>query len=85
MLNAFGSPVNLFPSVAFAHDVHGTTPAPLNTFVENRAALTFGIEATYLERWSAGLSYTNFFSIGDDEHNVLRDRDFVSLNVKYSF
>ncbi|MEQ8964305.1 MAG: DUF1302 domain-containing protein [Azospirillaceae bacterium] len=85
MLNAFGTPVNLFPSVAFSHDVHGTTPAPLNTFVENRAALTFGIEATYLERWSAGLSYTNFFSIGDDEHNVLRDRDFVSLNVKYSF
>jgi len=85
MLNAFGSPVNLFPSIAFAHDVQGTTPAPLNTFVENRAAVSVGLEATYLERWSAEIGYTNFFSIGDDEHNVLRDRDFVSLNVKYSF
>ncbi len=84
MLNAIG-PVNLFPVVGFSHDVGGTTPLPLGNFIEDRAAVSFGLNATYLEQWSAGIQYTNFFAIGDDEFNMIRDRDVVTLNVKYSF
>ena len=83
-LSAIG-PINLFPSLAFSHDVHGTTPLPLGNFIEDRAAITVGLTATYLSSWSASVRYTNFFAIGDDEHNMSNDRDFVSLNIKYSF
>ena len=84
MLNAIG-PINVFPVLGFSHDVSGTTPLPLGNFVEDRASVSVGVDFTYLNQWSAGLRYTNFFAIGDDEFNTVRDRDFVSLNLKYSF
>ncbi|NNG04601.1 MAG: DUF1302 domain-containing protein [Inquilinus sp.] len=84
MLNAIG-PINVFPKLGFSHDVGGTTPLPIGNFVEDRASVSVGVDFTYQNSWSAGLQYTNFFAIGDDEFNTIRDRDFVSLNVKYSF
>lgn len=84
MLSAIG-PVNLFPVFGFSHDVGGTTPLPLGNFVEDRASVSIGLNANYLEQWSAGIQYTNFFAIGDDEFNTIRDRDLITLNVKYSF
>lgn len=81
-LNAIG-PINLFPRVSFQHDVNGTTPAPLATYLDGRKAVSFGIGATYQQNWSADLQYTNFFGGGD--YNLINDRDFVSINVKYSF
>ena len=84
MLNAVG-PVNLFPTIGWQHDMHGTTPAPIANFVEDRAAISLGLNATYLDAWSGGIQYTNFFAIGEDEFNTIRDRDFVSMNVRYAF
>ena len=84
ILNAIG-PVNLFPRVAFAHDPGGSTPLPLGTFVENRASVSVGIEATYLDRWSADLQYTEFFAIGDNSFVDINDRDFVSFSLSYAF
>lgn len=81
-LGAIG-PVNLSPQIAFAHDVDGTTPQPLGTFVEGRKAATLTLSATYLNAWRADLSYTNFFGGGD--FNLGKDRDFVALAVSYSF
>ena len=75
--------VNLAPRVAWRHDVSGVTPLPLGNFVEGRKAVTFGVNATYLEKWSADVSYTNFFGAG--HHNLINDRDFVAFNLKYSF
>ena len=83
MLNAIG-PVNLFPVIGFSHDVGGTTPLPLGNFIEDRASVSIGVNATYLEQWSAGIQYTNFFAIGDDEFNAIRDRDLITFNLKYS-
>jgi len=80
--NAIGA-VNLQPSIAFNHDVNGTSPAPISNFVEKRKAMTFGLGANYLNRWQANLSYTNNF--GGGKYNVLRDRDFVSATISYSF
>lgn len=79
--NAIGA-INLSPRIAFAHDVVGTTPLPLGNFVEDRKALTLGIGATYQNTWSADLSYTRYF--GGGNFNLIHDRDFISLNVKWS-
>lgn len=76
-------PIGLTPSLAFAHDVHGTTPGPLNTFLEDRKSITASVRASYQNNLRAELSYTSFF--GADIFNVINDRDFVSLSFSYSF
>ncbi len=81
--NAFGLPFNLSPRLGFNHDVNGTTPGPGGNFIEGRKSVTVGLGATYLEKWGADISYTSFFGAGI--RNLISDRDFVSINLKYSF
>ena len=73
--------VNLFPYLRFGHDVGGNSPSPSGSFVEGRTALTLGLRADYLSRWQADLGYTRFAG----RRNKLRDRDFVTATIKYSF
>ncbi|MCP5005202.1 MAG: DUF1302 domain-containing protein [Planctomycetes bacterium] len=80
--NAIGA-VTLSPTAAFSHDVNGITPGPGVNFVEGRKALTLGLKAKYLEKWQAGVSYTNYF--GREHLNPIHDRDFVTFNIKYFF
>jgi len=80
--NVIGS-VNMIPQIAFAHDVQGTTPAPVANFIQNRKTVTLSCKATYLNAWEGVLAYTNFY--GADSFNPLADRDFVSLTASYSF
>jgi hypothetical protein len=80
--NAIGA-VTLSPRIAWSHDVDGNTPGPGGSFIEHRKAITFGLGANYLNTWTADLSYTNFF--GARRYNLLNDRDFVAMNIKYSF
>ena len=75
--------MNLQPVIGFRHDVKGTTPAPIGNFVEHRKGLNLGLRADFLNRRSGEISYTNFF--GGGQNNPLRDRDFLSFNLKYSF
>jgi hypothetical protein len=81
--NAFGSSFNLSPRIAFNHDVNGITPGPGGNFIEGRKSATIGVEGSFLSEWSADLSYTAFWGAGN--LNLIGDRDFVSLTVKYSF
>lgn len=80
--NAIG-PINLFPHMAWKHDVKGNSPSPGGNFIEHRKAITFGLTATYQNSWETDLSYTNFFGAG--RRNLINDRDFVAFNIKYSF
>lgn len=80
--NAIG-PVGLTPVFAWQHDVTGTAPGPGGNFIEGRMAATVGLDASFQQQWGAELRYTNF--LGGGSHNLLIDRDFVSLNLKYSF
>ena len=80
--NAIGA-VTLSPRLAWSHDVNGTTPGPGGNFVDGRKAVTVGIEANYQYTWTADLSYTEYFGGGD--YNLIIDRDFLALNIKYSF
>ena len=70
------------PRVIFSHDVQGNSPAG-QPFQEDRKVLTLGVNTTYIDRFSAGLSYTSFFGAGD--YNVLNDRDFLNFNLRYTF
>ncbi len=78
-----GGGVNLSPRIGFTHDVDGSTPAPLATFVEDRKSLVLGLSGSYINRISADLSYVSFFHGG--RRNTLRDRDYVRFQVTYSF
>ncbi|GGF47031.1 hypothetical protein GCM10011611_61820 [Aliidongia dinghuensis] len=77
-------PVNLRPEISFAHDINGISPGPgPGNFIAGRKAVELGLQATYQNRWAAEISYTNYF--GGKGQDLLTDRDFVALNVKYSF
>jgi len=78
---AFGSPVNLSPSVAWKWDFGGNTPAPFGNYQAERKAITIGINGTYLANWAASLSWTSNF--GPDA--PLDDRDFAAATVSYAF
>lgn len=81
--NFLGSAYTVSPRFAFNHDVNGTTPGPGGNFVEDRKSFTLGVEANYLNQWSADLSYTRFFGAGT--FNLISDRDFVAVSAKYAF
>ncbi|MFO7813388.1 MAG: DUF1302 domain-containing protein, partial [Pelovirga sp.] len=80
--NAIGA-VTLSPRIAWAHDVNGTTPGPGGNFVEGRKAITLGLGANYQNKWSADISYTDFFGAG--RYNLINDRDFLAAEIKYFF
>lgn len=75
--------VNVSPSIQWAHDVRGNTPLPLGTFQDGRCSVAFATEFTYQYNWALTLTYTNYF--GGGKYNLIRDRDFVSATLKYSF
>ncbi|NBD94865.1 MAG: DUF1302 family protein [Gammaproteobacteria bacterium] len=81
--NVFGTAWNMTPRLAFNHDVDGVAPGPGGNFVEGRKQATVGVTFSYLSRWQAGVSYTNFFGAGSN--NLLGDRDFVAASLSYSF
>jgi hypothetical protein len=81
--NVFGTAWSMTPRVAFNHDVSGVAPGPGGNFIEGRKQATLGVTFSYLSRWQAGLSYTNFF--GGGTNNLLSDRDFVAASLSYSF
>ena len=81
-LNAF-SGVNLFPRLAWSHDVKGYAPQPGGAFNEGNMSIGLGLEAVYQNKVSADISYTNYF--GGKPYNDSRDRDFISASVSYSF
>jgi hypothetical protein len=80
--NAIG-PVTVSPRLGWAHDVHGTTPGPGGSFIDGRKQLTLGVAFNYLNEWIFDFSWTTYMGAG--EFNMLKDRDFVSASVRYSF
>ncbi len=72
--------VNFTPRFAWSQDVDGYSPN--SNFNEGAKALSLGLTAEYLNRYTAAIDYTTF-SGGD--YNTIEDRDFVSLSVSVSF
>ncbi len=76
------SGINLKPSVSWAHDVEGYSPANSSGFVEGRKAVSLALNGDYLNRYTAGISWTRFFG-GD--FNISKDRDFIAASLGISF
>jgi hypothetical protein len=70
--------INLSPNIAWSHDVQGYGP----NFDEGSKAVSLGVDADYLNTYTASLSYTNYFG-GDFNTNV--DRDYVALSFGVNF
>lgn len=77
------SGVNLRVRGTFSHDVNGTTPDPLFLFLEDSKSANVTFTFDYLSKWSLSASYNAFWG-GIGTTNALRDRDFVSFNIKYA-
>ncbi len=80
--NAIGV-INLTPVFAWSHDVEGVTPTPISNFVAGAKTMTLMLNAVYLQKLTAQLSFTMYFGAG--KANLLHDRDFVSYSMSYSF
>ncbi|MFT6463224.1 DUF1302 domain-containing protein [Halopseudomonas sp.] len=70
--------INLSPNVSWSHDVTGYGP----NFSEDAKAINIGLNADYGNKYSASLSYTDFF---DGKYNTNVDRDFLSASVSVNF
>jgi hypothetical protein len=81
--NFMGSAFTVSPRFAFNHDVNGNTPGTGGNFVQGRKSITLGVEANYLNQWSADLAYSRFYGAGI--FNTISDRDFVSVSARYAF
>jgi len=71
------------PTVAFSHDVEGTSPSPISNYVEDTMSLNLSVGMAYQNTWRGSLGYTSFFGGGIE--NKDRDRDFASISLSYSF
>lgn len=70
--------INLSPSLAFSHDLKGYSM----NFNEDAKAVSLGLTADYLSKYSANINYTNFF---DGKYNTMVDRDFAAISFSVSF
>lgn len=68
--------------VAFLHDIHGITPAPIQNYIEGRKRILAGAEVDFTSRISGQMIYQAFW---DGKFNNLADRDHVNLSVSYNF
>ncbi|MDX1589139.1 MAG: DUF1302 domain-containing protein [Oleiphilaceae bacterium] len=79
--NAFMG-ANLTPQVFFSHDVKGFAPDPFPNFQEGNKQVGLTLAADFLDKYSAEISYSNFF---DGKFNTVNDRDFVGANIAVNF
>ncbi|HHX6252294.1 TPA: DUF1302 domain-containing protein [Pseudomonas aeruginosa] len=70
--------LDLTPNMSWSHDVQGYGP----NFTEGGKAVSVGLNAVYLSKYNASISYTDFFG-GDYTTNT--DRDFLSVSFGVSF
>ena len=78
--------IDMTPHISFQHDVQGTSPVGAGFFVAHNASIGIGVDFSYLQNLTWGMTYaTNFMIGGSAEQNVNIDKDFVSAYISYSF
>ena len=69
--------------LAFGYNPKGKTSYAISGFNEDANSASVGLDFTYLDVYKFGVSYTAF--LGDAADNAKTDRDYVALNLKYTF
>jgi len=82
--------VTLTPSIGFSYGIFGNTPASLPGFTKSVTSMNFGLKINYLDNWSMNINYFKSWGGGSGgsggaSRNPYIDRDFVGVNVAYSF
>lgn len=75
--------VDLIPGIAWSHDVEGYSPEPGQVFNEGRRSLGLSLGFEFNPNTRASIAYTRFANSA--AFDPLRDRDFLSGTVSYSF
>lgn len=75
--------VTVIPSVGYQYGINGVAPQLTNGLVEDTKSYSMGVDAVYQESLTVGAKYVGYS--GGQLLNKRSDRDFLSLNVKYSF
>lgn len=73
---------DFIPTIGFSHDVKGWTHD--NTFNQGRKIINVSLRGEYQKRYFADLSYFTVLGKGGD-FDSMRDRDYLSFVVGYSF
>lgn len=74
--------ITLKPGVYFSHDVSGYSADPGQQFSEGRKTVGLTLDALYSQKYSASIGYNNYFG---GTHNVLTDKDYVSVSFGISY
>lgn len=80
---------NVFPGISFepliviGYDFNGTSPGPGPNFISGRQIYVANVEMRYREHWSLTTGVTIFR--GAKPFNLLADRDFFQIGVRYRF
>lgn len=74
--------INVTPQIDFTHDVNGISPNTI-PFVEGRKSLFVGLNFDRRSVWRGQIGYSTYW--GGGISNILRDRDFYSASLSYSF
>ena len=75
--------IGVEPTIIWSHDVSGVSPGPGENFVEGRKSVIISTTVRFSQAWNAAVGYTTFF--GGGSHNLLRDRDFAQVGLRYQF
>nr|WP_136250975.1 DUF1302 domain-containing protein [Ningiella ruwaisensis] len=74
--------ISLKPTIDWQHDVNGYSPEPGQQFHEGRKSFGVSLEALYQQKYSVTLGYRAF---SGGSHNILEDKDFLSLSLAMSY
>lgn len=74
--------ISLKPTIDWQHDVNGYSPDPGQQFNEGAKSFGVSLEALYQQKYSMTLGYRSF---SGGSHNILEDKDFLSVNFAVSY
>ena len=78
--------IDMVPNITFQHDVQGTSPTGAGSFIAHTASIAVGVNFSYLQNLTFGVSYVTNFNIGGSpEQNPNIDLDFASAFIGYQF
>jgi hypothetical protein len=84
--NTLPAGIDMVPRLTFQHDLQGTSPIGAGNFVAHTAQLAVGVDFSYLQNLTWGLTYVKNLQIGGSpETNSNIDLDFVSAYIGYQF